>query len=93
MLAKQNLDIIGPYDKLSIIKIAGQNEQAVELDPIFAQCKPRTGTNSTMYSIDRYVDRNSNKKAMGQTYNNYLTQVNEAGEQFKMQFPSRLTRF
>ena len=82
MLAKQNLEIIGPYDKLSIIKIAGQDEQAVELDPIFAQCKPRSGTNSSMYSIDRYVDRSSNKRAMEQTYNNYLTQVTEAGSQF-----------
>ena len=69
MLSKENTDLIGPYDKISVMNIAGQDEQATELKPIFSECKPRSGEAGTMYPINEWLDPNKTKADMEKTNN------------------------
>ena len=82
MLAEQNIDIIGPYDKISIMNIAGRGMQATELKPIFNECKPRSGKDTSMYPIDKWVDPGSTPRKMSLTSGEFMNLINSAGDEF-----------
>ena len=52
----ENIEFIGPYDKLSIMNVNGRNESA-EIMPIFSECKPRSSFKGTMFPINEYISR------------------------------------
>jgi len=56
LLDPENIEFIGPYDKLSIMNVNGRNESA-EIMPIFSECKPRSSFKGTMFPINEYISR------------------------------------
>ena len=79
MLSKENTDLIGPYDKISVMNIAGQNEQATELKPIFSDCKPRSGEAGTIYPLNEWLDPNKTKADMEKTNNAFREKIDGVG--------------
>jgi len=82
MLSKENTDLIGPYDKISVMNIAGQDEQATELKPIFSDCKPRSGEAGTIYPLNEWLDPNKTKADMEKTNNAFREKIDGVGSQF-----------
>ena len=79
---KANVDLIGPYDKISILAIDGRGKQATELEPLMSECKPPSGQNDTMWPHDRYIDDSTTDTRIQGTYKKFISKVDTAGQQF-----------
>ena len=83
LIDKDNIKLMGPYDKISIINIAGDGPQAEELEPIFAKCIPRSGQEGTMYGLlHSKTSGDTTKNKMVAAANTFNTKLEEAGDSF-----------
>ena len=76
-----NVELVGPYDKVSILAIDGRGKQATELEPLMSECKPPSGK-PTMWPHDSYVDSSTTDNRIKATYRRFSNKLVEAGEQF-----------
>lgn len=83
LIDKDNIRLMGPYDKISIINIAGDGPQAEELEPIFAGCIPRNGKEGTMYgSLHSTISGETTRNRMAGSAQTFSQQLETAGDSF-----------
>ena len=82
VLSPQMLEVMGPYDKLSIMKMAGTGDQAIELMPNFSECKPRTGQKGTMFPINEFVPVSTNAKILSGNNEEFVNQIKNSTQEF-----------
>ncbi len=79
LLDPENIEFIGPYDKLSIMNVNGRNESA-EIMPIFSQCKPRSSYKGTMYPLNGYLARSDAPLTLESHYAGYWDMLTKSTE-------------
>lgn len=77
-----NVNLIGPYDKVSVLAIDGRGKQATELEPIFSECKPPSGQTNTMWPHDEFIGDTTTSSRVRGTYKRFRAKLDDAGNQF-----------
>tara|TARA_X000001036_G_C20678150_1_gene804940 strand:+ start:1627 stop:2679 length:1053 start_codon:yes stop_codon:yes gene_type:complete len=86
-LSPDKIKNLAPYDKLSVMNIAGFNEEkgiiedVIMNDPYFSECKPRSGQTGTMFAINEYVSKDDALGRMQLKHDDWLSKLTETQEE------------